>query len=263
MTVGTRVNQFELRLVRGGPELEAAQALRYTVFFEEMGAHASPAARAVRRDSDRFDALADHLVVVNLERSTERRPFVVGCYRLLRESVASRNGGFFTASEFDLGGIRAPYGEILELGRACVHVNYRTGPVMNLLWHGIADYLETYGLGLMLGCAILPGTDLEGLAPALSYLHHFHLAPPEIRPRAVAERYIRADRLPREALNERQIARALPPLLRGYLSIGGTIGEGAVIDHTFNTTSVCLVLPTDTVRVRAQRLFRPLRSSAP
>ena len=256
----TRVNQFELRLVNGGPDLDAAQALRYQVFYEEMGARPSPSARVLGRDSDRYDDIADHLVVVDLERAggAWRSP-VVGCYRVLRESVASRHFGLYTSNEFDLSGVHAPYGEIMELGRSCVHADYRSGPVMQLLWRGIADYLDTHGVGLMLGCASLPGTDLDALAPILSYLHHHHLAPAGMRPRAVPGRYVSADRLPPGDLDERAALRDLPPLLKGYLRQGGMIGDGAVIDAEFNTTDVCLVLPVSIVRARNPRLFRPLR----
>lgn len=261
MTIIARANQLELRLVKAGPELDAAQRLRYLVFYEEMGAVASPAMRAARRDADRYDALADHLVVIDLDRSQEGASCVVGCYRMLRQSVAEAHGGFYTAGEFDLAGVRAPYGEIMELGRSCVHADYRSGAAMQLLWRGIAEYLEAHRVGLMLGCASLPGTDPDALAPILSYLHHRHLAPREIRPRALAERYVRADRVPLDQLDERKALRQLPPLLKGYLRIGGMIGDGAVIDRQFNTTDVCLVLPTAVVQARAQRLFRQVRAS--
>jgi putative hemolysin len=261
MTVITRVNQLELRLVKDGPELEAAQALRYEVFYEEMGAHASPTMRASRRDADRYDDIADHLVVVDLDRSTEAAPWVAGCYRMLRGPTAARHGGFYTANEFDLSGVRLPQDEVMELGRSCVHAEYRSGPAMHLLWRGIADYLETYGVKLMLGCASLPGTDADALAPVLSYLHHHHLAPPEIRPRALPGRFVATDRLPPDQVDVRQVQRDLPPLLKGYLWLGGMIGDGAVVDADFNTTDVCLVLPTATAKSRAQRLFRPLRAA--
>ena len=258
MTVITRVNQLELRLVNDGPELEAAQGLRYQVFYEEMGAHASEAMRSRGRDFDRYDEIADHLVIVDLDRSSELRPWVAGCYRLLRGPVAARHGGFYTAGEFDLGGVAMPQDEVMELGRSCVHADYRSGPAMQLLWRGIADYLETYRVKLMLGCASLPGADADALAPVLSYLHHHHLAPPEIRPRALPGRFVATDRLPPEEVDVKQVQRDLPPLVKAYLWLGGMIGEGAVVDEQFNSTDVCLVLLTATAKARASRLFRPL-----
>ena len=257
MIVITRANDLELRLVDDGPEVDAAQALRYRVFYEEMGAIPSPAMRATRRDADRYDSLADHLVVVDVERTADpRRPHVVGCYRMLREAVARHHGGLYTAGEFDLAGVRAPYGEVMELGRSCVDADYRTGGVMQLLWRGIADYLDTHRVGLMLGCASLPGTDPDAVAPALSYLHHHHLAPAEYRPRALAHRRVDADRLSPDRYDARQVSRHLPPLLKAYLRIGGMIGDGAVVDEQFNTIDVCLVLPTAAVKQRSPRLFR-------
>ena len=86
---------------------------------------------------------------------------------------------------------------------------------MQLLWRGIADYLDAFDVGLMLGCASLPGTDPGPLAQVLSYLHHYHLAPPDVRPRAVSSRFVRTNLMPREQINERQVFRNLPPLLRG------------------------------------------------
>ena len=195
-----------------------------------MGAVPTPAMQAAGMDGDEFDAVADHLVVVDLARSTDHDPSVVGCYRVLRQSVAERSGGFYTAREFDLSGIRSPYGEIMELGRSCVESDYRTGTVMQLLWRGIADYVDQYRVGLMLGCASLPGTDPDAAAMVLSFLHHHVLAPAELRPRALPERFTPIDRLPAEAIDDRAALKQLPPLLKAYLRMGGMIGDGAVID---------------------------------
>lgn len=259
MQILTRSNGLELRLVGDGPELDAAQALRYSVFYEEMGAQPTPAMAARRRDWDRFDPIADHLVVVDVERSTPLRPHVAGCYRLLRESVARRHGGFYTSAEFDLSLITAPVGESMELGRSCVGAAYRTGAVMQLLWRGISEYLDRFNIGLMFGCASLPGTDPDAVAPLLSYLYHHHLAPPGLCARAVPHRFVAMNRLPADAIDTRRVLRHLPPLLKAYLRMGGMIGDGAVIDPEFNTVDVCLILPT----ARVQERYRHQRQSAP
>ncbi len=252
-------NQLELRVTRDGAAIEAAQRLRYRVFYDEMGAVPDPTMLSTRKDADAFDAMADHLVVVDLERSTVGAPCVVGCYRMLRESVASGHAGFYTAQEFDLSTVRSPGGEIMELGRSCVEPEYRTGAVMQLLWRGIAEYLDTHHVGLMLGCASLPGIDPDAVAPLLSFLHHHALAPVELRPRALADRYVPMDRLPSEAVDARAALRQLPPLLKAYLRMGGMIGDGAVIDRQFNTIDVCLVLPTERVQTNYQRHYRQHR----
>jgi L-ornithine Nalpha-acyltransferase len=263
MTILARAHQLELRLSRDPVEIEAAQRLRYRVFYEELGAVPTRVARAARIDRDRFDAVADHLLVVDLERGGARQPpCVVGCYRLLRESVARRAGGFYTAREFDLGGVRCADGEMMELGRSCVEPEYRTGTVVQLLWRGIADYIDGHGVGLMLGCASLPGTDPEAAAVALSFLHHNVLAPEGLRPRALADRYVPTDRIPAADVDARAALKQLPPLLKAYLRMGGMIGEGAVIDRQFNTIDVCLVLPTERVQANYQRHYRHHRPSA-
>ena len=259
MTILARANQLELRLSRDPIAIEAAQRLRYRVFYEEMGAIPTAAMLASRIDSDRFDEVADHLLVVDLARGTEHYPCVVGCYRVLRESVAREGGGLYTAHEFDLGDVRCADGEIMELGRSCVEPEYRTGTVMQLLWRGIADYIDGHHVGLMLGCASLPGTDPDAAAMVLSFLHHNVLAPAGLRPRALADRFIPTDRMPAEAIDTRSALKQLPPLLKAYLRMGGMIGEGAVIDRQFNTIDVCLVLPTERVQANYQRHYRQHR----
>jgi len=253
-----RVNDLELRLTQEAAAIEAAQALRYRVFYEEMGALADDEARQSRRDQDRFDSIADHLVVIDLAGSTPRRPNVVGCYRLLRRAVARQHGGLYTAAEFDLSPLDNRPGELLELGRSCVDRDHRGGTVMQLLWRGIAEYLATYRIGLMVGCASLPGTDVEALTPALAYLHHRFLAPESLRPRALAARqaWTVATETPPAMLATGKAM--LPPLLKAYLRMGGMIGEGAVVDDQFNTTDVCLVLPTERVESRYLRFASPV-----
>ncbi|MGD9508595.1 MAG: GNAT family N-acetyltransferase [Geminicoccaceae bacterium] len=261
MTILARVNQLELRLTRDPDEIEAAQRLRYRVFYEEMGAVPTAAMSATGVDADEFDGLAEHLVVVDLDRHG-RQPSVVGCYRVLRESMARGRGGFYTAQEFDLSGLRSADGELMELGRSCVEPEYRTGAVMQLLWRGIADYVDAHRVGLMLGCASLPGTDPDGAANALAFLHHHVLAPEGMRPRALGDRFVSADRLPADQGDTRAALKQLPPLLKAYLRMGGMIGEGAVIDRQFNTIDVCLVLPTERVQAQYQRHYRIQRHRA-
>lgn len=261
MTALARLGPLEARLVEDRAELLAAQELRYRVFFEEQGAVADPAARRARRDVDRFDGLADHLVVLDLERSTLRRPVVVGCYRLLRESVARRGGGFYSEAEYDLQPLLARpgegprQGELLELGRSCVDPAFRNGTVMQLLWRAIAGYLDAHGCSLMLGCASLPGTDVAAVAPQVRYLHERHLAPLALRPVAHAARRVAHEPFAALGFDPQAAFRALPPLVKGYLRLGAMVGEGAVLDEAFNTIDVCIVLPTERIGARYRRHY--------
>jgi putative hemolysin len=248
-----QAGSLQLRLARSPAEIAAVQALRYHVFYETCGAQASRRVARLQRDIDRFDSFADLLMVV--DRAYGRHA-VVGTYRLLRRSVARRHGGFYTAGEYDISALEARPGAIMELGRSCVDAGYRGRPVLELLWRGIAAFVAQYRIALMFGCASLRGTDPQALAAPLSYLHHNHLAPADLRPRALDHRYLAMQRLPVDALEPPKARAALPPLLKGYLRLGGSVGDGAVIDHQFNTTDVCVVLPTERIAARYTRRFQ-------
>jgi L-ornithine Nalpha-acyltransferase len=252
--LGHVTDGLELCMARSRNDVRAAQALRFAVFHDEMGAAMRGRGLWLRRDIDRFDRFCDHLLVVD-RRVPGRRAKVVGTYRLLRGEVAQARRGFYTAGEFDLGKLLGSTDGILELGRSCVDPAYRTRGVMQLLWKGIADYLVHYDIKLMLGCASFPGTDPDAVAHALSFLHHQHLMPPECRPRALSKRFVRMDRVPVDQIDPDRVRREMPPLVKGYLRLGGRVGDGAVIDAAFNTIDVCLVLPVDALKERYVRHY--------
>ena len=249
-----RAGTLEVRLADTAAEIDAAQALRYRVFFEEMTAQPDAAAAASRRDRDDFDAYCDHLLVIDHKRGPGAEG-VVGTYRLLRRSAALRGGGFYTSTEFDITPLIAYPGEILELGRSCVDAAYRNRPTMQLLWRGIATYVFQHDITLMFGCASLPGIDPDALTAPLSYLYYHHLAPPALRARALPERFVDMRRLESGAVDPHRTLAALPPLIKGYLRLGGFVGDGAVIDEQFNTTDVCIVVKTDLVTEKYTRHY--------
>ncbi len=248
----TAGNQI-IRLATSAAELDAAQALRYRVFYDEMGARPLPEMAASRRDFDRYDNACDHLIVVDSQRTDGNQ--VVGTYRVMRREHARTVGGFYSASEFDLSALVGLSGNIMELGRSCVDAGYRDRATMQLLWRGIAEYVNSHSVDLMFGCASLPGTDPEQLKMQLSYLYHYHRAPEALRTRAVSKRFVDMNLLPKDAINPKRALASLPPLLKGYLRIGGFIGDGAVIDHQFNTTDVCIIVKTDLIAERYTRHY--------
>ncbi len=249
-----RAGNLGLRLAESPAEIDAAQALRYQVFYAEMGARADAATAGARRDVDEFDAVADHLLVLDHDRG-DGAEAVVGTYRLIRRPGAQRLGRFYSESEYDVAPLLAFPGEVMELGRSCVAAPYRTRGTLQLLWRGIAAYVFRHRIDLMFGCASLPGTDLDALAPQLSYLHANHLAPPALRPRALPGRFVAMDRLPIARLDMKAALVDLPPLIKGYLRLGGFVGDGAVIDAQFNTTDVCIVVKTDLVTDKYYRHY--------
>jgi len=245
---------LQVRLAENAADIAAAQALRYRIFYEIMGARPLPGMEQQRSDRDGFDQICDHLLVLDHSRGSGAAA-VVGTYRLIRRAAAAQHGSFYSAGEYDIAPLIAYPGEILELGRSCVDARYRARPVMQLLWAGIAAYVFHYDIALMFGCASLPGTDPDALAAPLSYLYHHHLAPPALRARALPERFVEMRRLAPAAFDPDSTLAALPPLIKGYLRLGGFVGDGAVIDAQFNTTDVCIVVKTDLVTEKYSRHY--------
>ena len=237
---------FEVRLAATAAEVDAAQALRYRVFYEEMTAHPTPQMAALRRDFDAFDEVCDHLLVLDRRRG-DGPEGIVGTYRLIRRAAAAKIGRFYSSAEYDIQPMVDYPGEVLELGRSCIEKDARNTATMQMLWRGIALYSFHYNIQVMFGCASLPGTDPSQHSLAMSYLHHHHLAPPEIRVRALASRFVDMNVLPPGSYDPRKAMARVPPLIKGYLRLGGYVGDGAVIDHEFDTTDVFIIVKTELV----------------
>jgi len=257
-----RAGDLDVILADTEGEVHAAQALRFRIFYNERGAHPSAETAACQRDFDAFDDIADHLLVI--DHSLGNGPeCVVGTYRLMRREHAARAGRFYTASEYDISAIvNQPY-EVMELGRSCVDERYRNRHTMQQLWRGIAAYMFRHDVQLMFGCASLHGNDVEAHAAALSYLHHAHLAPEEIRPVVLPEFYQTMNLVPPETLDARRTLAALPPLMKGYLRLGGYVGDGAYVDQQFNTTDVCVIVKTDLLADKYLRHYDRTARSVP
>jgi putative hemolysin len=258
-----RIGSLEVRLATTAQEIRRAQKLRYTVFYEEMSAVPRGASLLSRRDVDEYDAICDHLLVLDhgVKTGALRRgkPKVVGTYRLLRQEVAERHQGFYTRGEYDISPMLTAHSVLrfLELGRSCVLEPYRNKRTVELLWHGIWAYVLHFKIDVMIGCASLEGTNPQELALPLSFLHHYAAAPAEWQARALPERFTRMDVLPKEEVDPKAALRALPPLIKGYLRLGATFGTGAVIDKQFGTTDVLVILPVSAINPRYIDHFGP------
>ena len=235
---------FRLQLARDEADLLAAQRLRYEVFVAELGGDGPLVDHAQRLERDALDAHFDHLVLIDSRRDAARLEHVVGVYRLLPGERAATIGRFYCDDEYDLTPLRQSGRRLLELGRSCVHRDYRGGTAMFHLWNGLADYVLERGIEVLFGVASFHGTDIEKLRQPLAYLHHHHLAPPALRVRVQPEHFQPMDLLPVEALDRLAAMKATPALIKAYLRLGGCVGEGAFIDRVFNTTDVCLVMDT-------------------
>lgn len=250
----TLSQHIEVRLARSRQEVEAAQRLRYRVFYDEWGATPDPAARESERDADAYDELMEHLVVLDHRRS-EFQGQVVGTYRLLRGSGLAAGEAFYSSREFDIGHLIGSGHRLLELGRSCVLREYRSLPVLQLLWRAIAAYVAEHRIELMFGCASLRGTDPWAVREQLAFLHHFHLAPASIRPQARGPNRITMNAMENEQVDPARAMSLLEPMVKGYLRVGAMVGEGAYVDRQFNAIDVCIVMPTAQLARRYSRHF--------
>jgi putative hemolysin len=246
--------RLAVRLAATEADIFAAQRLRFDIFFRDMGAAGEGARDG--RDIDPYDGLCDHLLVEDHARPGSP---VVGTYRLLRQRVAEAHLGFYSAHEFDLSklldhGAREGV-ELLELGRSCVDPGYRDAGTIQLLWRGIVDYLQRHRIGYMFGCGSFPGTDPAEHAEGLSLLAHDHLAPAEIRARAIGDEAIPLATLAIGGYDPRLALRRLPPLIKAYLRVGAELGEGAYIDRAFNTIDIFLMMPVARISARYAQRF--------
>ena len=243
---------LEARLAENSLEIDAAQSLRYKVFFEEMKAKPTSLQRNTKRDIDHFDHYFDHILVIDHKKTGKIKNKVVGTYRLNRGNQKGKKNLFYTSGEYDLTKLLSYKGNILELGRSCVDKNYRSGKIMQLLWTFIAQYVLKYDIKIMFGCASFPGINVSLHKPALAYLHKNYIAPSNIRPTALKERYIsmKDSNMDIKDRNIKKFRASIPPLIKGYIRLGAYVGDGAVIDYEFNTIDVCIVLPTKKIATR-------------
>ncbi len=240
--------RFTVKLAETPAELRAAQALRYDVFVRELGAGGAMVDHEAGLEIDRFDPFFDHLVAID-----DATGVTIGVYRLLRDDQARAAGQFYSEDEYDLSVLRASGRRLLELGRSCLHAEYRGGVAMFHIWQALSRYVDDHGIDVLFGVASFHGTDAQALAGPLALLHHRHLAPTDIR---VRSRVFQPMDLVAEAqLDRRRAMIQTPALIKAYLRMGGFVGEGAYIDHSFNTTDVCLILDTARMNPRQRRIY--------
>jgi putative hemolysin len=242
---------FETVLARTPEDRRAALALRYRVFVAEMGAGGDGVDHAAGLERDDFDSHASHLLL--RDRARPEGDQVVGVYRLMDDAAARAAGQFYSESEYDLSPLRAGGRRLLEMGRSCVHPDYRDGQALFHLWQGLAAHVRDSRADILFGVASFQGTDPQALAQPLSLLHHRHLAPAALRVRSRV--FQPMDRLAEDRIDRLAALRQMPPLIKAYLRLGGGVGDGAYVDHAFNTTDVCLVVDTAQLSARGRTLY--------
>ncbi|MEL7468672.1 MAG: GNAT family N-acyltransferase [Pseudomonadota bacterium] len=255
--------RFTVRLAEDEADVAAAQRLRYRVFVEEMGATPTPEDKAVRRERDRFDPYFDHLLLIDNEATDpDIERGVAGVYRLMLRERAQQGIGFYGASEYDLEKLLSYPRDSVELGRSCVDLEHRGGAGMHLLWTGLGEFVSTHDISILFGVASFHGSQIGPLSHALSYLHYNHLAPEDLRVRAVESSFVPMDILPEDEVDKIEAMKQIPTLIKAYIRLGGFVGEGAYVDHDFNTVDVCLIMDTSRMVQRYRAFYSRQRGGS-
>lgn len=246
--------QFVVKIAESDSELRAAQHLRYAVFVEELGGGGALVDHEQRLEKDRFDPYFDHLILLDQARGGDFAHQTVGVYRVLRDDQAAKAGQFYSEDEYDLTPLKQSGRRLLELGRSCLHPDYRGGAAMFHLWNALAAYVSEHKVEILFGTASFHGTDPQEFAQPLAMLHYNHLAPPELRV-TVREPATRMDLLPEDQLDRKAAMLSMPSLIKAYLRMGGCVGEGAFIDTPFNTIDVCLIMDTNHMNEKQKNIY--------
>ena len=250
------VDNFIIKIAEKKSELKKAQALRYLVFYKEKKATPTISKKILRLDYDKVDKFADHLIVIDKHRKGIKNK-IVGTYRLLRGDIVAHCGEFYTSSEFDLSKILNSYknNQILELGRSCVHQDYRNGTIVNLLWKAIAEYVKLYDIKILLGCASFHGTDVMRYTNELSYLRKNFSLPDELSVKSLDSKIYPAYTKINSSNNDLRNFVKLPPLIKGYLRIGGKVSHDCFVDYKFNTIDLCVIVNTNNIDEKYKKKY--------
>jgi len=252
-----KVREYEVRLTRNKEERRQVRQLRYRVFVEEEGASATEEQKNLREEYDSFDRFADYMGVFHNGR-------IVGTYRIIDRDAAEKMDGFYTETEFDLKKIKKVRGNIAEMSRACVDIEYREDSlVMRMLWMGLANYILKNKIVVLFGVASWVGKKPAESAQAISYLYYNHLAPLSLRVPVLTENFAegvnpklsKMNILPKQFVDEETAKKQMPALIKGYLRLGATFGKGVFIDAPFNTYDVFVILQTKNIAAAYQKRF--------
>lgn len=231
--------KLSVSLAQSATEILSAQRLRYRVFADEMGAKLPSKIAGI--DHDMYDPYCDHLVVRNDDTGE-----VVGTYRIMSPEN-SQKIGYYSENEFDLTRLQHLRPHLVEIGRSCVHPDFRNGATITLLWAGLAKYMLENGYQYLMGCASVSMRDGGHIAASLYRQLSDHMSPVEYRvfPRCA---------LPLSSLRQDVVAE-LPPLIKGYLRAGAWICGDPAWDPDFNTADLPILLPMSRLDARYAKHF--------
>ena len=242
---------FTIKIAETNFEIKKAQSLRYKIFFKEKKIKKKSFKFLLQRDYDFYDKISDHLIIIDNNR--EIRDNVIGTYRLLRGNCAKLYRGFYTEQEFDISNLKKNFSskDILELGRSCVHPQYRSGIILKLLWQGISNYIKMYKIKILMGCASFHGTNPSKFKDEFSLLYESYRLPEDYDVKSLQSNEISFNK----NINQSITLNKLPPLIKGYLRAGGMVSENFYIDTEFETIDYCVIMLTEKIVSRYQNKF--------
>ena len=242
---------FTIKIAESNFEIKKAQSLRYKIFFKEKKIRKKSFKFLLQRDYDFYDKISDHLIIIDNNR--EIRDNVIGTYRLLRGNCAKLYRGFYTEQEFDISNLKKNFSskDILELGRSCVHPQYRSGIILKLLWQGISNYIKMYKIKILMGCASFHGTNPSKFKDEFSLLYESYRLPEDYDVKSLQSNEISFNK----NINQSTTLNKLPPLIKGYLRAGGMVSENFYIDTEFETIDYCVIMLTEKIVSRYQNKF--------
>lgn len=243
------MKNFQIRLAETQKDVESAQRLRFEVFNLEMkkGLEAS---YAEGLDRDAYDPLCDHILIID-----KAKEMAIGTYRLLLKSRLGKGDFFYSENEFDLTNIRKLKGEIMEMGRSCVHKDYRSSAIVLLLWGGIVEYMKNHDVKYIIGCPSLYTTDPAEIGRIYSLMRKDHFSPEAFRVTPRPDKELKGLKEVPVAEHERRgILLKLPALVRSYLKTGAYVCGAPAVDREFGTVDLFMLL--DVAHLSQQYLER-------
>ncbi len=245
--------KFRAVLAQTADDLRAAQRLRYDVFVTEMGGDGPIVDHEARLERDKFDDYAGHFLLLDETRAAGDQ--TVGAYRFMTAAMADQAGQFYCEDEYDLTLLHQSGKGLLELGRSCLHPDYRGGAAMLHLWSALSEYVASQDVDVLFGVASFAGTNIADYAHSLALLHQRHLAPEGLRVTARGPTAFSLDQVSADQVDRLAAVRAMPALIKAYLRLGATVGEGAFVDYAFNTVDICMVLERSAINQMQKAIY--------
>ena len=239
--------RYMARRADGPSDMAAVLALRARCFRGGLGT-----------DEDAFDALCQHVMI---EDSLDQS--VLCTFRLLELSTGAEIARSYSAQYYDLAALRAFDGPMLEMGRFCISPGSRSPDILRLAWGAMSAQVDRRGVGMLFGCSSFRGTEGDDYRDAFALLRQQHLAPRRWRPRIKSPDVFRFASGPQRRPDPVRALRAMPPLLRSYLAMGGWVSDHAVVDRDLATLHVFTGLEVGSVPPARRRLLRAVAADQP